>query len=37
MADLGRWLKGDYRIPGPTLEPADPSNDHEQGDEQENV
>jgi uncharacterized protein len=21
MADLGRWLRGDYRIPGPAAEP----------------
>jgi len=43
MADLGRWLKGDYRIPGPPVEP--PADDHDdaaqdqphQDDDQENV
>jgi endogenous inhibitor of DNA gyrase (YacG/DUF329 family) len=34
LVDLGRWLKGDYRIPGPSIEPATPSNDD---DDQENV
>jgi endogenous inhibitor of DNA gyrase (YacG/DUF329 family) len=24
MADLGRWLQGDYRIPEPARDPADP-------------
>ena len=37
QADLGRWLKGDYRIPGPAVEATDLSDDEEQEDEQENA
>ena len=29
MADLGRWLKGDYRVPGP---PVTTTEDHENDD-----
>jgi endogenous inhibitor of DNA gyrase (YacG/DUF329 family) len=35
LVDLGRWLKGDYRIPGPAIEPTTPSDDED--DDQENV
>jgi hypothetical protein len=34
LADLGRWLKGDYRIPGPAVEATEAS---PPDDEQENV
>ena len=36
QADLGRWLKGDYRIPGPAVEATNPSPDDDEQ-EQENV
>jgi hypothetical protein len=35
LVDLGRWLKGDYRIPDPAIEPTTPSDDED--DDQENV
>ncbi len=28
-ADLGRWLTGEYRIPGPAQEEADPEGDED--------
>ena len=27
--DLGRWLRGDYSLPGPAADPADPENEAE--------
>jgi endogenous inhibitor of DNA gyrase (YacG/DUF329 family) len=28
MADLGRWLRGDYRVPGPSAESDIPPDSH---------
>ena len=37
MADLGRWLSGSYRLPGPPAEPAPPpaSRDDDEPDDPE--
>jgi uncharacterized protein len=32
MADLGRWLAGDYRVPGPAVADPDGAEDLESGD-----
>jgi endogenous inhibitor of DNA gyrase (YacG/DUF329 family) len=35
MADLGRWLSGDYRVPGPPDLDADPNGSTESGQDAE--
>jgi endogenous inhibitor of DNA gyrase (YacG/DUF329 family) len=33
MVDLGRWLAGDYRIPGPPIGPDDRTDEFGDGDD----
>ncbi len=30
LADLGRWLQGDYRVPGAPVDPTGPLSDDEE-------
>jgi endogenous inhibitor of DNA gyrase (YacG/DUF329 family) len=34
MADLGRWLQGDYKVPGPPRENAELDDDDRDDDQQ---